>query len=195
MKEPILLKTVHYDPMARGPWCRSPYHNHPNGCPNFPKCIQAREDFRELAKRYPVWYAVVETFDLKAHALDMMAKHPERIGKKGQILPAWTEQQGRTPIYWQGGVRKRLREKARALHGNVILDIPEAHGIDVFSTMAEVGIILERTPNIVRKVMLVGRMHEIAGRIREDMAISPPGHFTTDKPYYLHFRGCENTGC
>ena len=90
---------------------------------------------------------MVEEFDLKAHAAKMLKK-----------LPDWSDRQCRNPLYWQGGVRSRLRKKANALNGDIVLDIPEACGIDVFLTVAEVGIVLERKPDIVRKVMIVGRL-------------------------------------
>jgi hypothetical protein len=43
------------------------------------------------------------------------------------------------------------------MEGDIVLDIPEACGINVFETMANVGIVLERKPDIVTKVMIVGR--------------------------------------
>lgn len=144
------LKTIHYDPMARGSWCRSPYQGHPKGCPNFPKCIQNRPDFREIADKYH-WMAVMEEFDLKAHADRMKAK-----------FPAWSDRQCRNPLYWQGAVRARLRKKAESLKGDIILDIPEACGVNVFETMASAGVTLERDhPETVRKIMLVGSFKSI----------------------------------
>ncbi len=142
--EPIPLELIVYDTTARGLWCRSPYYNHPRGCPNFPKCIQKRPDFKSIEKEYN-WFAVMEMFDLKHHAEEMKRKHPH-----------WSERQCKNPLYWQGSVRKRLRDKAIAVKGDIILDIPEACGINVFETMAQIGIILERKPDLVRKVMLVG---------------------------------------
>jgi hypothetical protein len=103
-----------------------------------------RTDFALLPKDIR-WVAIIETFDLKAHAEKMKAKHPH-----------WSERQCRNPLYWQGGVRKRLREKAEKLNGDIILDIPEACGVEVFETMKLVGINLERKPDIVKKVMFVG---------------------------------------
>ncbi len=154
----IPLKTVIYDPFARnGTWCRAPYENHPKGCPNFIKgCTAKRPDFREIADQY-VWFAVTETFDLKAHAERMKAKHPH-----------WTERQCRNPLYWQGAARSSLKRQALAnagqlnclgsgANGDIVLDIPEACGINVFETMALVGVILERKPDIVIKVMLIGK--------------------------------------
>ena len=147
-KEIIPLDRVTLDGKARGEYCRSPYEGHPKGCPNFPKCIQNRIDFRSI-QNISKWYAVIERFDLKAHADMMKQKHPH-----------WTDRQCRNLLYWQGGVRKQLREKAKKFaatsFGSVVLDIPEAHGVEVFMTMAEHGVTIEHSPNTVTKVMLVG---------------------------------------
>ena len=143
------LKEVVYNPQARGPWCALPYHNHPHGCPNLKKgCTTKRTNFILIQNDYN-WYAVVEEFDLKEHAVKMKEKHP-----------GWTDRQCRNPLYWQGGVRKRLREKAQKVAitspKSIVLDIPEACGVDVFETMKNIGIKLERNPDIIKKVMLVG---------------------------------------
>ena len=78
----------------------------------------------------------------------------------GRTQKEWTDRQCRNPLYWQGGVRKRLREKAQKVANispnSIILDIPEACGIDIFETMVRIGIKLERNPDIVKKVMIVG---------------------------------------
>ena len=148
----IELETVIYNPWARnGTWCKAPYPNHPKGCPNYKRCLSNNPDFRTLFQtRSPLgWYAVVDEFDLEAHAAHMKAAHP-----------TWSGRQCRNPLYWQGKVMKRLREAAEAFlassGGGTILEIPEACGVEVFETMAKAGVILERTPRIVRKVMLVG---------------------------------------
>jgi hypothetical protein len=149
MIEEILLKNISYDIRARnGTWCSSPYPGHKRGCPNIKKgCLRKTPDFAEFPARN--WYAVIEEFDLAAHAKKMKEAHPD-----------WSERQCRNPLYWQGGVRKRLRDKAAACaivhNGDYILEIPEACGVDVFATMAKVGIVLERVPQKVIKVMLVG---------------------------------------
>jgi len=73
------------------------------------------------------------------------------------LIPGWSDRQCRNPLYWQGGVRKRLKEKCRAFGCNIILDIPEACGVEVFETMKNAGVIIDRHPETVIKVMLVGR--------------------------------------
>jgi len=108
-----------------------------------------RKDFLDY-KGYD-WFAVVEEFDLKSHAEKMKEKHPH-----------WTERQCRNLLYWQNGVRSRLRKKAEALAlpfmGDVILDIPEANGVNMFDTMAMHGLVIERQkPDTLHKIMLVGK--------------------------------------
>lgn len=168
MKDLFELPEVVYDVKARdGTYCTLPYPGHEkrwvkgkwvSGCPNFPGCIRNHGDFLQLGKgRKWKWYAVVEEFDLKAHAKAMKLKHPN-----------WTDKQCRNLLYWQSSVRKRLRAKTigykimlnrrsdRAPSAGFLLDIPEAHGVNVFATMAKVGVTIDRNPDIVRKVMLIG---------------------------------------
>lgn len=149
----IRLPTIFYDKKARdGTWCRLPYPGHPKGCPNFPKCPAKHPDIQKLKGFY--WYAVIEKFNLQDHAKKMAAAHPK-----------WTERQCRNLLYWQGGVRKRLTEKAiRAadpFYEDVILKIPEASGVNVFETMAHVGIQIQRNkPGQIIKVILIGKRKE-----------------------------------
>ena len=152
----IPLSEIVYDHRARdGTWCTLPYPDHPKGCPNFPKCPNNYRDFIEIdygQKRN--WFAVIEEFDLKAWAERRKLKH---LG--------YSERQARNLIYWQNGVRSRLRKKAYPDYPNrpadrIVLEIPEACGVNVFETMAKVGIVIDRHPDIVRKVMLVGRPEE-----------------------------------
>lgn len=146
----IPLKTVIIDNRARdGTWCTLPYPGHPKGCPNFPECCESRPHFNDYEGFN--WYAVVETFNLKTHADAMKEKHPK-----------WSERQCRNLLYWQNSVRSRLRKRVEAitypLMGDVILDIPEANGIQIFDTMAKHGFVIDRhKPDIIRKVMLVGK--------------------------------------
>jgi len=146
----IKLQMIAYNESARnGVWCTHPYPGHKTGCPNFKKgCTSCRPDFKNIAEMYN-WYAVMEVFDLKSHAEKMRSRLP------------WTERQCRNPLYRQPAVRKKLRQKAEALAAkyspqSIILDIPEACGVEVFETMSLVGYELDRHPDIVVKVMLVG---------------------------------------
>lgn len=145
----IRLPELFLEPRARdGTWCKLPYPGHPKGCPNFPKCPAKHPDIQKVNGLS--WYAVVEKFDLRAHAEKMAEAHPN-----------WTDRQCRNLLYWQGGVRKRLKEKALREFdpfADVLLEIPEASGINVFETMAHVGIHIQRTrPEQIVKVMMIGK--------------------------------------
>ena len=146
------LHVVIYDERAKdGTWCKAPYPDHPRGCPNFPKCCEKQPDFKDF-EGYD-WFAVIEEFDLKAHAEKLKEKHP-----------GWTERQARCVLYWQNSVRKRLREKtakfAVPLFGDIILEIPEACGVNLFATMAKHDLFLKTNPDIVYKIMMVGKVHK-----------------------------------
>jgi len=147
----IKLPNVIYDIRARdGTWCRLPYPNHPKGCPNFPRCPSERPDFRDL--NFKQWKAVIVEFDLKRYKELRREKYPNA-----------TDRQLGNLLYWQGRVRSALWKKANSILtlGGMILDIPEASGVNIFETMILVGIKIERHPNIVRKVMLVGMMSDL----------------------------------
>ena len=148
MKDIIPLDEVVYDARARdGTWCTLPYPDHPKGCPNYPKCISYFRDFRSFQDHR--WFAIIEEFDLTTHAEKMKEKHP-----------SWSERQCRNLLYWQNGVRKRLRDKAHNFRqlGDVLLEIPEACGVNVYETMNKVGVAIQRNkPNLIIKVMLVGK--------------------------------------
>ena len=147
----IELNEVVYDIRARdGTWCALSYPGHPKGCPNFPWCPAKHKDFKTIEGNY-VWYAVIEEFDLASHAEKMKRIHP-----------AWSERQCRNLLYWQGLLRVRLERKAMEVKfkfkpPGVILNIPEACGIDVFETMSRIGVKIDRYPDVVRKVMLIGK--------------------------------------
>lgn len=149
MKE-ILLSEVVYDKRARdGTWCTLPYPpNHKKGCKNFPACIEERPDFKDLD--YKLWYAVIETYDLHSHAMRMHKKHG--------WCSRWMQ---RNRYHWQNQVMSKLLKKAQTLQDTklsktIILDIPEACGVNVYATMAKHGIYLQSDPDLVYKIMLVG---------------------------------------
>jgi hypothetical protein len=151
----IPLNMIDYDPRARdGTWCKLPYPNHPKGCPNFPECPRKYTDYNELPEKE--WYAIVIKFDLQAHAEEMMKK---------DWCKTW--RQARCVLYWQSSIRKKLRDKAsefaNPLNGDIILEIPEASGINVYTTMAKHGLTLKPINmdlGTVYKIVLVGKTLE-----------------------------------
>lgn len=141
------------DYKCRG-YCTIPYHGHPKGCPNFgkhkncPPEVLLVQDVFDLNKDS---YFVVEEFDLKNHIEQMKLKHPD-----------WTLMQLKNLLYWQGGVRKRLKEKTERFikcngDGMIYTLLPEAMGVMVINTALKLGIPIEKTPlNKIFKIALVG---------------------------------------
>lgn len=144
----IELESVDYDIRARnGLWCQTKYARHPKGCPNFPKCIETRPDFKTLPDMH--WFAVIVAFDMGGH-----------IAKMRTLYAKWTDKQCRNLLYWQQTVRAELRRGVEKLGepGDIVLDIPEANGVNVFSTMFRAGISIDpKARTKVIKVMLVGK--------------------------------------
>lgn len=149
----VELKDVVIDERARnGVWCQLPYPNHPRGCPNYGRrdtCPPRAPRFEDLLQ--PPFWLVAYPFDLRGHAEMMKEKHPK-----------WSERQARCVLYWQGRVRKYLRLAIRDLREKlgddyIILEIPEANGVNCFATCAKVGLYLKRNPDLVWKMMIVGR--------------------------------------
>jgi hypothetical protein len=140
------------NPKAHGPWCQMPYPGHPKGCPNFgtvsdcPPQVAMLDVAFDLSR--PHWF-IVETFDLKRHMETMKAKHP-----------AWTDRQQRNCLYWQNGVRKRLRKQIAEFIGFRTLFWtmkPEAMGVNVLQTARRLGIPISTKPkDQVVKIAFVG---------------------------------------
>jgi len=138
---------------ARSEWCLLPYPNHPKGCPNYGKrmsCPPFASPFKDIVQ--PPYYIIIEEFDIIAHINKMKKRHAH-----------WTERQCRNLLYWQKGVVKRLKSKAQLFAKRlgdefIVLEVPEANGVDVFQTCKNVGIELQFYPqDIIRKVMIVAK--------------------------------------
>jgi hypothetical protein len=146
-------KVILDEKASNGTWCRLPYPNHPKGCPNYGKresCPPFALPFNKLVQ--PPYFLVIEEFDIVAHAEEMKRRHPN-----------WTERQCRNLLYWQKGVVKRLKEKSYGFAESlgeeyVVLEVPEANGVDLFETCKRIGINLELYPQeTIRKIMIVGK--------------------------------------
>lgn len=143
------LEKIIYNLKSRG-WCKLPYPGHPKGCPNFGKrdiCPPKAPLIMDVAD--PPFLLVAVKFELKYWAAALKKKHPD-----------WSDKQTRCCLYWQGMVRKVLREKCEQLlhEDEVVFYNPEAMGVQVFSTCREVGIYLERNPqNTVWKIAIIAK--------------------------------------
>jgi hypothetical protein len=146
----IPLHEIVVDERARdGTWCRLPYPGHPDGCPKYPECIKVRPHIDEY-EDYE-WYGVVRKYALNAHAEEMKELHSD-----------WSESQCRNDQEWQDKILSELKKEADVfadeIAGDVVLERPEGHGVDMWATMAGNGINLETNdPDVIHKIVLVGK--------------------------------------
>lgn len=140
--------------------CTKPYPNHPKGCPNYgqrdtcpPQCKLIKDAFDLDCGIWALW----AIFDLAAHVTRMRDKQP-----------SWTYRQLSCCLYWQGTVRKALREYVEKWMKEMkhyppladrleLITCPEAMGVNVTATMQNIGVTLEWPPQeTTRMVYLVG---------------------------------------
>ena len=156
-----MVKPV-YRPSVRD-LCTKRYHNHPKGCPNYNvrcDCPPNVPLLPEIFDTGAAFWALWAEFDLGAHVSKMRAAHP-----------GWKWPQLVCCLYWQGTVRKFLRNHANEWMANyaascsgliqasdiICTEGPEAIGVDVTATMKQLGVQLEWPPKqIVSKVILLG---------------------------------------
>ena len=153
------------NPKARE-WCKMPYPGHPKGCPNFntgkkecPPDAPMFDDFFDMSGDF--WMGV-EKFELGEHVKRMIALHPD-----------WTDKQARCCLYWQNGVRKRLRTDTELFISLLLPDLiniddgdgeydytmlPEAMGMNVIATALRHDIPIKARPvDAIHKISIVGR--------------------------------------
>jgi hypothetical protein len=87
-------------------WCRLPYPGHPGGCPNQGSAgCPPRAPYREdLPGEYGHFCLVYGVFDF--------AEYRRRMLKLEWVE---TERQARCVLYWQGSLKRRVRERAEAI--------------------------------------------------------------------------------
>ena len=142
---------------AAGHWCRRPYQNHPTGCPNHGHKATCPPEAMSLHRFIDInakcWF-VVAKFNLH--------EHMEKMRKK---CPTWSDRQLRCILYWQGAVRKVLREATMDLVSKlnsegvsvVHTPCPEAMGLYVIATGQAIGLPITLVPvDTVYKIALVG---------------------------------------
>jgi hypothetical protein len=151
---PVVQVEPVYDPKVRGLCARS-YHNHPKGCPNLgragcPPHAPLLGTFFNLEKPC---YLIYNIFDFGGHVAKMRAKHP-----------MWTQRQLECCLYWQTTARKQLQgliyEAMDDLQGYQYTRCPEAMGLNVTETLANVGVAIEWPPvNVTLQVAFAGVPH------------------------------------
>lgn len=149
----ISKNKIVFDVNSMGPWCLLPYPNHKKGCPNYAKkkgCPPFSERYYDLIE--PPFFLSVQTFDLGKHAIQMKKRHLN-----------WTDKQCRNLLYWQNKIRKTIKDESYQFASDrgknfIVLETPEANGINIFETCKNIGILLNKNPSqIVYKIMLVGK--------------------------------------
>lgn len=136
-----------------GELCTTPYPGHPRGCPNYGRegCPPHTPDIRVVMDTTRPMYLCYAKFDLLRHERLMSLRHPR-----------WSSRQCRNLLYWQGHVRRCLREHTSRVmwekKGEMVLYCPEAYGVNVFKTMEEAGIRMDPTHSLhyVHLVSMVG---------------------------------------
>lgn len=137
--------------------CTLPYPGHSKGCPNFDKkdYCPPRVNFFPEVYEDQVYIAVVG-LNFKAYREMRKRQHP-----------SWTERQQRNPLYWQGYLRKKLKDYAEEMLTKmtdkkyVIITNPEAMGVNLTETCRRCGLKLEWPPNnFVYKMYLIGTKKE-----------------------------------
>jgi len=127
-----------------GNWCRLPYEDHPDGCPNYGNKLACPPLAPFISSQIDInreMYLVHSEFNLRAHTIKMRTKHPK-----------WSDRQCKCVLYWQSTSRKqrctRTDEAVRLLGTNWISSIPEAMGVNVYATARLSGLKLERIRDI-----------------------------------------------
>ncbi|MFX0134269.1 MAG: DUF2284 domain-containing protein [Candidatus Hodarchaeota archaeon] len=148
-------------------WCQLPYPNHPAGCPNYnknPLCPPNSEYINNILNIYSNFYLIYAKFDLKSQRERMLSKYSD-----------WTYRKANCLLYWQGSVKKALKEYIQEIYKKNNVDkifllscgsgfninnlnqktiySMEAAGIDVFATLRNNNISFELKP--MNKVLMV----------------------------------------
>jgi predicted metal-binding protein len=125
--------------------CVRPYQGHLKGCPNFGKkkgCPPGALKFDEVYDLSKPVFAIINKFDFLDHTNKMRRLHP-----------GWTERQVRCCLYWQTTARNQLLHFIRQFKnfhsGYSIETCPEAMGVNITATMANVDVMLEWPPETV----------------------------------------------
>jgi len=136
--------------LARGPWCALPYPGHLSGCPNLgtdkSKCPPNSPLIDQWADLKRESWFVIRRFDLYRQIARMRAEHPQ-----------WSDRQCVNCRYWQGRIRRELREVCEQMclgDGKLIYTLcPEGMGVNVVLTLKRSGVPIEVKP--IRYVTMV----------------------------------------
>lgn len=139
-------------------YCLTPYPGHPKGCPNYNKkkgCPPKQKIIYELLDFKKPLYVIYTEFDIESHVLRMKKLHP-----------SWSERQCYCCLYWQPKARKSHKyEMDRWIinytkwiidSSHEIIQVSEAHGVDVNKMMKHIGVELEWPPRKISRIVSIG---------------------------------------
>ena len=119
--------------------CCKPYPGHKKGCPNFNKKAGCPPNVIYFPDYYEENVHIITVrFDFDAYLSMMRERHP-----------TWTDKALRNVLYWQGHIRKELRDFAANTNiplGYQVIKTPEAMGVNLTETCKQAGIELEWPP-------------------------------------------------
>jgi predicted metal-binding protein len=130
-------KLITYDKSIQG-LCKKNFYGHPKGCPNFgaKQGCPPQPLINKVLDFSQEMYVVHTEFPVGVFAQRMKDAHP-----------GWNPRQWYNPRLWQPKARKIQRteeEKAKKQYSvEMIIQNPEAHGIDVTDMMQKIGIGLQ----------------------------------------------------
>ena len=133
-------KIISYDRKMQG-LCKTPFHGHPKGCPNFGKkdtCPPGLPLIKDVLDFDEEVYLAYTGFCVGEFAERMRKKHKEWRNHPRQ----WYN-----PRRWQPTARKQHREEINDFleeHPELVrIGYPEAHGVNVSDLMSKVSIELD----------------------------------------------------
>lgn len=138
-------------------WCKLPYPNHKNGCPNYnksPFCPPNSPYYKEKIKKYKNLKLVIASFDFHQYKTKMK-----------QIHPNWTNRQLGNVLYWQSQVKKKLKEYISKLKPDLILGCGsglgtysiESVGINIIRSLIHLKIEIQVKPKeYIKLICLIG---------------------------------------
>ena len=139
-------------------YCKTPYHGHPKGCPNYGKkegCPPGQKLIYDLLDFKQPLYVIYTEFDLGENAHRMKVKHP-----------SWTWRQCACCLYWQPWARKAHEWELNQWvtqytdwivdNSYRIVQVPEAHGVDVTAMMRYIKVKLEWPPKKITRIVSIG---------------------------------------
>jgi hypothetical protein len=147
---------IAYEPGVRR-YCRFPYKNHPNGCPNWGVVEGCPPNVRNFVDVYrdKVIFAALGFYI------------PDYLKVRREVHADWGNDALLNLRHWQNGLNKDLRIFAgeKTPVGYVMERCPEAMGVNIFETCSRAGLKLIRNPLVngvddgwVYKVMFFGKL-------------------------------------